>query len=93
LLTRREFKTRAVELLKKRETLGAAAGASAGAWIGSSVGVAALGGAVAGTVPLAVLGGGFVLAAMKLKDYKARAEAAERALDDDVNATANRDDA
>lgn len=36
---------------------GAGVGAVAGGWIGSSVGIAALGGAISGLLPLAILGG------------------------------------
>ena len=47
------------EMLKrdfKYSAGGAAAGAAGGAWIGSSIGIAALGTAAAGTIPVLVTG-------------------------------------
>jgi len=48
------------KIIKKattKEGLGTIGGAAVGGWIGSSVGVAALGTAIAGTLPIAIFGG------------------------------------
>ena len=48
------------KIIKKattKEGLGTIGGAAVGGWIGSSVGVATLGTAIAGTLPIAIVGG------------------------------------
>ena len=51
-----------------KEGLGTIGGAVAGGWIGSSVGLAALGTAVAGTLPIAIVGG--AIGYLGVKAYK-----------------------
>ena len=46
-----------VDIALTKEGIGTIGGAAAGGWIGSSVGIAALGTAVAGTLPIAATGG------------------------------------
>ncbi len=46
-----------VDAATTKEGMGTIGGAAVGGWVGSSVGIAALGTAVAGTLPIAVAGG------------------------------------
>jgi hypothetical protein len=54
-----DLKNKATAFAKKvgPDVAAGATGAGVGAWLGSSIGIAALGTAIAGTVPVAVLGG------------------------------------
>ncbi len=45
------------KLVTTKEGLGTVGGATAGGWVGSSIGIAAMGTAVAGTLPVAIAGG------------------------------------
>ena len=59
------------KLFKKattKEGLGTISGAAIGGWVGSSVGIAALGTAVAGTLPIAIVGG--AIGYLGVKAYK-----------------------
>ena len=66
------------KVLKKttsKEGLGTIGGAAIGGWIGSSVGIAALGTAVAGTLPIAIVGG--AIGYLGVKAYKNNKEKVE----------------
>lgn len=51
-----------------KEGMGTIGGAAIGGWVGSSVGIAALGTAVAGTLPIAIVGG--AIGYLGVKAYK-----------------------
>ena len=55
----------AVDVATTKEGMATIGGAAAGGWIGSSIGIAALGTAVAGTLPVAAVGGLFGYLAVK----------------------------
>ena len=55
-----------VKAAKTKEGLGTIGGATVGGYIGSSIGIAALGTAVAGTLPVAAVGAGAGYAVTKL---------------------------
>ena len=52
-----DFFEKTVDAATTKEGMGTIGGAAVGGWIGSSVGIAALGTAVAGTLPIAAAGG------------------------------------
>ena len=54
-----------VEAATTKKGMGTIGGAAVGGWIGSSVGIAALGTAVAGTLPIAIVGGAVGYLAVK----------------------------
>ncbi len=69
--------------LDRNAAFGAAGGAAVGAWLGSSIGIAALGTAISGVVPLAVIGGYAGFRAVKyFAAKKAAAGSAESARED-----------
>ena len=57
--------SKTVEAATTKEGMGTIGGAAVGGWIGSSVGIAALGTAVAGTLPIAIVGGAVGYLAVK----------------------------
>jgi hypothetical protein len=63
-----DLKNKATAFAKKIAPDAAAVttGAGVGAWLGSSIGIAALGTAIAGTVPVAVIGGAIALGVKKV---------------------------
>ena len=75
-----------LEAATTKEGMGTIGGAAVGGWIGSSMGIAALGTAVAGTLPIAVVGGVVGYLAVKAfggKDKKE--EEVEKEEDEEVN--------
>ena len=70
-----EKKTLTKKIIKNATTVEGVAtigGAAAGGWIGSSVGIAALGTAVAGTLPIAIVGAGIGYLGIKALKYKSK---------------------
>jgi len=54
---KKKLSEKALEAATTKEGMGTIGGAAVGGWLGSSVGIAAMGTAVAGTLPIAVVGG------------------------------------
>ena len=60
-----DFLKKTIDAATTKEGMGTIGGAAVGGWIGSSVGIAALGTAVAGTLPIAIVGGAVGYLAVK----------------------------
>ena len=67
-----------VDIALTKEGIGTIGGAAAGGWIGSSVGIAALGTAVAGTLPIAATGGLIGYLAVKAFSNKKKEESSNQ---------------
>ena len=59
-----------IDVATTKEGMGTIGGAAVGGWLGSSMGIAALGTAVAGTLPVAVVGG--VVGFLAVKAFKGK---------------------
>ena len=65
---KKKLSKKALEVATTKEGMGTIGGAAVGGWLGSSMGIAALGTAVAGTLPVAVVGG--VVGFLAVKAFK-----------------------
>jgi outer membrane lipoprotein SlyB len=63
-----DFLKKTLEAASTKEGMGTIGGAAVGGWFGSSMGIAALGTAIAGTLPVAVVGG--VIGYLSVKVFK-----------------------
>ena len=73
-----------LEAATTKEGMGTIGGAAVGGWVGSSMGIAALGTAVAGTLPVAIVGGVVGYLAVKAFGGKDKKEKAEEIDEDEV---------
>ena len=70
-MNKKKLSKKALEAATTKEGMGTIGGVAVGGWLGSSMGIAALGTAVAGTLPVAVVGGvGGYLAVKAFKKKK-----------------------
>ena len=70
-----------IDVATTKEGMGTIGGAAVGGWIGSSVGIAALGTAVAGTLPIASVGGVVGYLAVKAFSKKKEKTLKEKIID------------
>jgi len=67
-MDKKDFAKKIFKAASTKEGMGTIGGSALGGWIGSSVGIAALGTAVAGTLPIAIVGG--TIGYLGVKAYK-----------------------
>ena len=67
-MSKKKLSKKALEAATAKEGMGTIGGAAVGGWLGSSMGIVALGTGVAGTLPVAIVGG--VVGFLAVKAFK-----------------------